>query len=202
MQFGPPMVKKHMLSIVEGTGWNEFIELNRMAFSDKLPRNSESRAISVAMRLIKKHYPHIKWVLSFSDATQCGDGTIYRASGFVLTQIKKNTSLIKLTDGTIACGMTYNKGKHILASGGKASNPVGSTPLVGYQLRYIYFIDKSCREKLTCPEIPFSEIKKRGIGMYKGKLIKHSGDAVNDQLTEGGLIPTNELHPNSEDLNG
>ena len=59
-----------------------------MAFSEKLPRNSESRAISIAMKLIKKHYPHIDWVVLFADGTQCGDGTIYRASGFVLTDIR------------------------------------------------------------------------------------------------------------------
>lgn len=33
-----------------------------------------------------------------------------------------------------------------------------ATILKGYQLRYIYFIDKRYREKLTVPEIPFSRI--------------------------------------------
>jgi hypothetical protein len=87
MQYGPPIDKRKVIPLVEGTGWNEFLELNRMAFSDALPRNSESRALAVSFKLIKKHYPHIKWILSFSDATQCGDGTIYRAAGFALTAI-------------------------------------------------------------------------------------------------------------------
>ena len=39
----------------------------------------------------------------------------------------------------------------------------------GYQLRYIYFLDKNYRKRLTVPIIPFSEIDKRGAGMYKGK---------------------------------
>ena len=89
MQFGPSMDKRKMLGLVPGTGWNGFLELNRMAFSDRLPRNSESRALGVAFRMIRKHYQHIEWIVSFSDATQCGDGTIYRASGFVLTGIKR-----------------------------------------------------------------------------------------------------------------
>ena len=93
MQFGPSLDKRKVQGLVRGTGWNEFIELNRMAFTDTLPRNSESRALSVAFRMLKKHAPHLKWVLSFSDGTQSGDGTIYRASGFVLTQIKKNDGL-------------------------------------------------------------------------------------------------------------
>jgi hypothetical protein len=152
---------------VDGTGWNEFIELNRMAFSEKLPKNSESRAIGVAMRLIKKTYPQIKWVVSFADGTQCGDGTIYRASGFVLTSIKENSTLIRLSDGSIAANVTYSKGKHILKNGG-AKMPEGAEKLKGFQFRYIYFIDKSCRDKLTVPELPFSKIAEIGAGMYKG----------------------------------
>ncbi len=94
MSFGPSMDKRKVQGLVAGTGWNGFIELNRMAFSDRLPRNSESRALGVAMRLIRKHYPHIEWVISFADGTQCGDGTIYRASGFALTGIRENATLI------------------------------------------------------------------------------------------------------------
>lgn len=96
MQFGPSLDKRKIIGLVEGTGWNGFLELNRLAFTDVLPRNSESRAISIAMKLIKKHAPHVKWVISFADATQCGDGTIYRASGFVLTAIKENQQLYTL----------------------------------------------------------------------------------------------------------
>ena len=73
MQFGPSLDKRKIQGLVRDTGWNGFIELNRMAFSDRLPRNSESRALGVAFRMIRKHYPHIEWVVSFSDATQCGD---------------------------------------------------------------------------------------------------------------------------------
>jgi hypothetical protein len=45
-----------------------------------------------SIKLIKKNAPHIKWILSFSDGNQCGDGTIYRASGFKLIGVNKNTS--------------------------------------------------------------------------------------------------------------
>ena len=93
MSFGPPINKKGTINIVEGTRWNGFIELNRMAFSERLPRNSESRAIAVAMKLLRKNYPHLEWVVSFADGTQCGDGTIYRASGFVLTDIRVSDAL-------------------------------------------------------------------------------------------------------------
>lgn len=93
LQFGSSLDKRKIQGLVAGTLWHEFIELNRMAFTDVLPRNSESRAISIALKLLKKHAPQLKWVITFADGTQCGDGTIYRASGFVLTGIKKNDQI-------------------------------------------------------------------------------------------------------------
>ena len=54
MSYGSSTDKSKMLGLVEGTGWNEFLELNRMAFDDYLPRNSESRCIAQSIRMIKK----------------------------------------------------------------------------------------------------------------------------------------------------
>ena len=198
MSFGSPMDKRKVLPLVEGTQWNGMLELNRMAFSDLLPRNSESRALAVAFRLIKKHYPHIEWILSFSDATQCGDGAIYRASGFVLTQIKKNSTLIKLEDGTIAANITYSKAKHILKTGG-AKMPVGAEKLEGFQLRYIYFLNPEAKKRLAVPILPFSKIDKMGAGMYKGKPKRVTKANSGDQLESGGAIPTHTLQSQKVD---
>lgn len=196
MQFGPPMMKKNVLGLVRNTAWNGMLELNRMAFGPALPKNSESRALAVAMRIIRKSYPHIEWVLSFSDGTQCGDGTIYRAAGFVLTAIRENTGIWRMPDGTIQTRMTLTKGKHILNNGGRASEPEGATPLSGFQLRYIYFLNHDARKRLTVPEIPFSKIQELGAGMYLGKPRATSKDsvAVPFQGTEGGANPTVALH--------
>jgi len=164
MSFGPPMDKRNVLNLVETKSiginkkWNEMLELNRMAFNDYLPRNSESRCISIAIKLIKKNAPQIKWLLSYSDATQCGDGTIYRASGFKLTQINKNGTIYKLANGDV-----------VAKRGDSKYNFEGAKALKGFQNRYIYLIDKSC--KLNVNEIPFNEIDNFGAGMYKGEKI-------------------------------
>ena len=215
MQFGPSMCKRNMLSLVEGTLWNEFIELNRMAFADWLPRNSESRAIGVAMRWMRKQYPQIKWVLSFADATQCGDGAIYRASGFVLTLINNHTEAWTLPNGESvqACtlrqsGYTawlkpYIKESEFLrirngaTSSVRIMKAIGAKKLKGFQLRYIYFLDPTARDRLTVPIIPFSEIQKRGAGMYKGKpkrVQSIDNDAAANHAEKGGVIPTCTLH--------
>lgn len=191
-----------MLGLIEGTLWNEFLELNRMALADWLPPMGESRSIAVCMRLIKKSYPQIKWVVSFSDATQCGDGTIYRASGFVLTGIVESANLIRRGDGVVIHKMTLESnptsprselgGKSYFdITGGKYdlkkyAEHTGGESIPGFQLRYIYFLDPTARKRLTVPIIPFSEIKKRGAGMYLGKPRQQTDQDHGDQNHQRG----------------
>lgn len=165
MSYGPSIDKSKIQPLVEGTKWNEFIELNRMAFDEVLPKNSESRAIAYSIKLIKKNAPHIKWIISFADGCQCGDGTIYRASNFVLTDIRKNINLrVNPETGEKMHTITAYHQKNL-------QNFKNWKPISGYQLRYIYFIDKSCKDKLTVPIIPFSKIDELGAGMYKGEKV-------------------------------
>jgi len=196
MQFGPPMDRRKLLPLVEGTGWNGMIELNRMAFADALPRNSESRALGVALRMMRKTYPHIEWVVSFADGTQCGDGTIYRAAGFVLTQIARNKTLLLMPDGSIVADKTLND--HIQAGGRLGSSVAkdrGARPLPGFQLRYIYFLNPTARERLTCPVLPFSAIDDMGARMYRGQRARSTeSGASGDQPEGGGAIPTRALN--------
>ena len=215
LQFGPSLDKRKTRRLVADTPWNGFLELNRLAFSDALPRNSESRALGVAMRLLRRHAPHVQWVVSFADATQCGDGTIYRAAGFVLTGIKVNDQIwqaptgevfndtsirpgiggerereraaqvfsrTSLTDGRskqqqqqavdiLNRTTTTTKGKHILNSGASsmsAFRAAGWRPKDGHQLRYLYFLDPTARERLTVSVLPYSAIWEQGAGMYRG----------------------------------
>jgi hypothetical protein len=182
MQFGNPIDKRKVLPLVKDTKWNNMLELNRMAFNDILPRNSESRALGVAFRLIKKNYPHIEWILSFSDGTQCGDGTIYRASGFVLTGINKNQTIHELPNGEIVA-------KH----GTSKKDFTGSKRLQGFQLRYIYFLNPKVKDRLTVPIIPFQKIYEIGAGMYKGLRVPNSR-VSNDQLEKDGATPIHSLH--------
>jgi len=190
MSFGSPLDKRKVLPLVhtdkgEPVLWNEMLELNRMAFSDILPRNSESRCIAISIKLLKKNAPHIKWILSFSDGTQCGDGTIYRASGFELTSIKTNENTCELPNGDVIHKMTLESSplskrkelddkSYYDLTGGKYDFKkyvefVKGKILIGYQLRYILLIDKTCN--ITVPILPFSEIDKIGAGMYKGEKI-------------------------------
>lgn len=198
LSYGNSMDKRKTMALVEGTGWNEFLELNRMAFDDYLPRNSESYCIGATLRMIKKKAPQIKWVISFADGTQCGDGTIYRASNFVLTGINKNKTILEMPDGSRVADLTLNLQ---LSSTKKMYDKMcgldptkhytradyvrgGARVLDGFQLRYVYFLDKSYRKRLTVPELPFSAIDEAGAGMYKGQNVtqaeRHAIKTINN----------------------
>jgi hypothetical protein len=197
LQLGPSLDKRKIQGLVADTPWDGFLELNRMAFTDYLPRNSESRAIGVVIRILRKKYPSLKWLISYADACQCGDGTIYRASGFVLTACRPNKDLIRLPDGTVTHTLTVKTGKDRLAHFAKTggSSTVKGEPLEGFQLRYIYFIDPAYRAKLTVPEVPFSRIREMGARMARGR--KLSAEASSEDLGhhpgQGGAIPTPPL---------
>ena len=209
LQFGPSLNKRNMVGLVKGTLWNEFLELNRMALADWLPKNGESRSISQAMRFIKKKYPHIKWIVSFADGTQCGDGTIYRASGFYLLAVKKNNSLYRLQDGRVINNLNMT-GKYLLTelkkdrrvSSSKSyqvnARAIGAEVVEGFQIKYIYFLHPEEKENLTVPILPFSAIDKAGARMYLGGKQSSAGSSKVEQPAiqqeEGGAVPTSALH--------
>ena len=185
MQFGPPLDKRKMLGLVRGTPWNGMTELNRMAFSERLPRNSESRALAVAFRILRSHVPELKWVVSFADGTQCGDGTIYRAAGFILTAIKRNLNGARLPDGSPIHKLSLESNPtnprpelggrtYYDVTGGRFQWPVylkaaRAEVIPGYQLRYVKFTDPSWRDRLTVPELPYSAIDEADARMYRGR---------------------------------
>jgi hypothetical protein len=188
MQLGPSINKHASKNLVKDTHWNGYVELARMAFDNYMPKNSESRCISIMMRMLKKQAPHIEWLVSYADGAQCGDGTIYRASGFYLVDIKKNTSMWRLSDNNVVCSLVFNSGfspnsKNDIAkkygkvgdmstwSSNRFLRHINAEPLAGFQLKYIYFLNDAAKERLSVPIIPFSKIDEMGAGMYKGQKI-------------------------------
>ena len=214
MSYGNSIDKSKMVELVD-TGnktknekWNEFLELNRMAFDDYLPKYSESRCIAISIKLLKKNAPHIKWIVSFADGIQCGDGTIYRASGFNLTQINSKAEMLRMPNGEVRHRIAlHTDSKLVFEMGGKnagikeLASHLNAEIMNGAQFRYIYLIDKDC--KLNVPILPFSAIDKAGAGMYKGEKITQAerhNNAVKAQekcaehsSSEVAVVPTSPL---------
>jgi hypothetical protein len=197
LQFGPPLDRRKVLVLVHGSKWADCLELNRLAFSDRLPRNSESRALAVACRLLRRHAPQVKWLLTFADATACGDGTIYRAAGFILTSIKRNSTIWQFPDGSRVAGVALRTNLGYLGSNGGASSmtrarAAGGVEAPGFQLRYVKFLDPAWRARLAVPELPYAAIAAAGATMYRGR---SAGSGTAGPPAGGGANPTRPLQP-------
>lgn len=201
--FGDPLDRAKVLPLVRDTPWHGMLELNRFAMVDGTPRNAESRTLSVCARIIRKQYPGVEWILSYADACQCGDGTIYRAAGFLLTGIKRNAGLYRYA-GEIFTTVGINTSSAMRARLSRAVGaPVtnaremvqhGAERLPGYMLRYILPLKDDVRGRLTVPVLPYSAIEDARAGMYRGRARSIHGDAPPIQGGDGGSNPTRALH--------
>lgn len=101
LQYGYPMnPAKTPQRIVKGSSQHEMFELNRMAMRDDAPKFSESQAIGLSIKYIKRYMPHIKWLLSFSDGKEGNVGIIYQATNWEYRGYRLSTSFWDL-DGDI-----------------------------------------------------------------------------------------------------
>lgn len=211
LSFGPPLDRSKVLALVRGTRWPEVVELNRMCFSDAAPRNSESRSLSVALRLLRQYAPQVKWLLTFADATRSGDGAVYRACGFVLTGVRRNTTVWELDGQSFTdlawkdCGQQHRLLSRVTVSNGAlrltgsaSMRPLieaGARPLPGFQVRYVAFIDAAWRDRLTVPALDYGVLAEMGARMYRGRSVD-SGTAA--PAAGEGANPIRPLHAHTE----
>jgi hypothetical protein len=161
IQCGEGVCTPFMAHVVTGTTSDTYIEINRMALSDMLPRNAESRALSVLWRIIARERPLVEWVVSYSDATQCGDGAIYRAAGMLLTQCRRNTTLWRTPDGAVVSDVgirTSEAMQRLYGERRREWRANGLAPLRGYQLRYIRFLSADARARYAGRVLPYDSI--------------------------------------------
>lgn len=62
--------------------YKKSLDIRRMACIDEAPKNTESYFLSKVIWVIKKKYPEITNVISYSDLTEGHVGTIYKAANF------------------------------------------------------------------------------------------------------------------------
>ena len=157
MAWGPGIDTRKLIGVIPGTPWDGYIELNRMAFSPALPRNSESRALAICIRAMRQHAPWLHWLVSFSDGAQSGSGVIYRASGWTLTQDRKNVTLYRAPNGKIVSQV----GLHTSATlrkmlGARSMSASGCERLQGRMRRYMIGLTPDARHKIDKMRIDYA----------------------------------------------
>ncbi len=82
LQWGCAMNSASGPSIVPDLDVSEWLELNRMWMDDRAPRNTESTAIGLAVRLLQRNVPRLRMLQSFADERCGGLGVVYQACSF------------------------------------------------------------------------------------------------------------------------
>lgn len=154
LQLGYAMNPRHVGKVVANTGTDEHLELNRMWLDDKAPRNSESRALSYAIKYIKRACPRVKWIQSFADERCGGLGVVYQAANFLFLGSHR-TTFYELDGGTYhpmlltAHKKMGQRGQHL------RDNLDRAIPRSLRQFRYIFFVKPASRKDLRMRPQPY-----------------------------------------------
>ncbi|MTJ83800.1 MAG: hypothetical protein F8N37_22670 [Telmatospirillum sp.] len=154
LQFGYAMNPRRVDKVVANTLVGEYLELNRMWLDDKAPRNSESQAISYALKYIKRACPTVKWCQSFADERCGGLGVVYQACNFLYLGSHKTTFYD--LDGETYHEMLLTAHK----KGGRRGqilrdNITRATPHQLRQFRYLIFLRPAFRKDLRMLPKPY-----------------------------------------------
>ncbi len=154
LQWGYALNPARAGKVVKGTVQGEYLELNRMWLSDDAPRNSESRAMSYALKYIRRACPSVAWVQSFADERCKGLGVVYQACSFLY--LGAHLSPFWLLDGEVY----HNINATSRDRGGRRgaylrANIARAQKVQWRQFRYIRFLKTDWRQRLLLPVQPY-----------------------------------------------
>ncbi|MCP4987557.1 MAG: hypothetical protein GY928_16320 [Colwellia sp.] len=184
LQFGPPMNGKKTISKLKCG--NDLVELNRMVMDDEQPRNSESQAISLCLKYIKKH-TSIECVLSFSDGKEGNVGYIYQATNWKYIGYMLSSSFYDL-DGDIVHAITVwhrYKEKHadryIKTTNEIVCDNFNSVSIItSKQHIYLFDVKKNASSFWDAKEYPKKDKEAR---VVKRKVLKENGATCSRVMT-------------------
>lgn len=154
LQFGYALCPRRADKIVEGTQVGEYLELNRMWLDDACPRNTESQAISYAIKYIRRASPTVAWIQSFADE-RCGClGVVYQASNFLYCGSHKANFWHLYGEWYHKIALTARKkcgkrGRYL------KDNIQHATLYTFNQFRYVKFLKKSWQKRLRLKIQPY-----------------------------------------------
>ena len=133
---------------VRSSVWGEdrkcsVIELHRLHILDVTPRNTETWFMSKCFELLSHDKPEIKGVISFADATEGHEGTIYKAMNFYY--IGKTTRRWFYRDSNGRLRHPRQNGVNISLE--DAAKRGWTRERRGSKNRYLYFLAHDKREK-------------------------------------------------------
>lgn len=154
LQFGYALCPARAGKVVQGTVQGEYLELNRMWLSESAPRNSESKAISYAIKYIKRACPTVAWIQSFADERCGGLGVVYQAANFVY--IGSHITIFYELDGEVYHKMLLATHKKCGARGRYLKDNIDRSEKKSFrQFRYVFFIKRDWMKRLNMKVLPY-----------------------------------------------
>lgn len=194
--YGPPVGRNVAGSVFEGGTERNVWELVRLFSYDWAGKNSESRAIGLSIKYIKKHHPEVVALVSYADPYEGHQGGIYKATNWRFEGRFDYSYPIILVDGKQrhprglysefgSCGIDFLREK--LGDRLKLSERKTA------KLRFTYALHKDV--KFNKPALP-----------YLKKLSKQVGTKYEDSsygaLAQSDDSSTVECPPNQEEDSG
>ena len=141
--------------LVDQAGQNDCLTLTRFWLDDRLPRNSESKALGILLKALKTN-TRLKFLVSYADPTLGHVGTIYEATNWVYTGLSQATPVYSLGDGKLhhSRSLAHAFGTHSVPYLKELMVPIGVVIQPGKH-RYLYFLDPSWRSRLLAPVLPY-----------------------------------------------
>jgi len=160
--FGYGVQPKHTIKkIFNSLDTLNYLEIGKLCLDDIMPRNSESNFISLCFKYIKKIYPKIKVIFTWSDALLGKVGYVYQASnfyyvGYIWTEryFTKEGILIHPRSSKELCieNAKYLNKKKVFWLTDDYMKLKGLKKIKGKQFRYIYFLCSNKEKKLLLKE--------------------------------------------------
>lgn len=120
----------------------QYLELTRMALNGK--QESTSKAMSIAIKLIKKHNPQIQLLMSYADKGQNHYGTIYQATNWYFVEENETSGKDYFYKGKWRHDRTLNAYSKIFLSTLESRKRSGKR-------KYLFPLNKKMKE--LCEEI-------------------------------------------------
>jgi hypothetical protein len=92
--YATPVGRSAASSISSTVKVDEVFELVRLWIEDGYGKNIESYCIAQSFKLLRKDFPEIKVIISYSDVEQSHAGIIYQSTNFLFTGLNSETNLM------------------------------------------------------------------------------------------------------------
>ena len=148
--------------LFQGAEPREVVCLSRFWLDDRLGPNSESRALGIIVRSLKRWQSTVKAVVGYSDPAAGHTGCIYRGAGFLFLGESEAMPRYRLPDGSLhhSRSLSHNFGTHSLRHFRAHGVEVERVPQAR-KLIYVALVDPTWGERLTRPILPYPKFHDR-----------------------------------------